>query len=85
MASDTSGSGSGAGTALAFLLGVGAGIAAGLLFAPQGGRETRERLRGKAQEARAKMREGIEKEKNMVSDAIDSAKQAAQESKETLS
>ncbi len=77
-------SGSGAATALAFLIGAGAGVAAGLLFAPRDGRSTREQLKQKAQDARSKVREGVEREKEMVSDTVDSAKQAAREGKEAV-
>ena len=76
--------GSGAATALAFLMGAGAGIAAGLLFAPREGRETREQLRTKARETRVKMQENMQKQKDGVSDAVDSAKQAVNEGKEAL-
>jgi gas vesicle protein len=76
--------GSGAATALAFLIGAGAGIAAGLLFAPRKGDETREQIRQKALEARSKMQENMQKQKDAVSDSVDSAKQAVHEGKEAL-
>jgi len=69
---------------LAFLIGAGAGLAAGILFAPREGRETREQLKAKALHARDKIQTAAHKEKELVGDAVDSIKQAAAEGREAL-
>jgi gas vesicle protein len=69
---------------LAFLVGAGAGLAAGILFAPRQGRETREQLKVRADRARQRLQSAARKEKEMVGDAVDSLKQAAAEGREAL-
>jgi gas vesicle protein len=74
--------------ALAFLAGIGAGIAAGILFAPRSGEETRYRLKNKAEQARSKVEHKIAEEKHLASDKIkevkDKAKHIAEEGRHTV-
>lgn len=58
---------------VALLVGIGAGVAAGLLLAPRSGNDTRAMLRDRAQKARTKMYETTEQEKEMVQDMKDKA------------
>ncbi len=75
---------SGMATAVALCIAAGAGIIAGLLLAPREGRETRLQLRRKASAVHTKARESIRREKDIISDVVDSAKQAVREGKEVL-
>jgi HAD superfamily hydrolase (TIGR01509 family) len=61
---------------LYFLMGVGIGVAAGILFAPKSGSQTRDYLRSKSEE-------GTRYAKNAVSDTIDLAKQKTDDLKKT--
>jgi gas vesicle protein len=64
MARDDSG---GAGhVLLAFILGAMSGVAVALLYAPASGRETRERLSEKAEEARARAAEAAAKGRDVL-------------------
>jgi len=74
---ESSQSNSGATAILAFIAGVGAGVAAGLLFAPRSGEETRYRIKAKAEKARADVEHKIAEEKHLVSDKIKEAKTRA--------
>jgi gas vesicle protein len=68
-----------------FFLGLGLGVAVGVLFAPKSGRETREFLRNKAEEgADYVKRRGVEL-RDHASEAVDRGKQAIQRQKESLS
>jgi hypothetical protein len=62
--------------ALYFLMGLGVGVAAGMLYAPKSGSETREFLRSKSEE-------GTRYAKQAASDVADLAKQKADEFKKT--
>lgn len=74
-------SGKGSSATLAFLIGAGAGLAAGMLLAPRAGRETRMQLKERARTARNKFEEGVRKEKDMAGDIVDTAKQAVEDTK----
>lgn len=78
-----------------FFLGLGLGVAVGVLFAPKAGTETRELLRSKANEGtdflRAKANESTEFVKrrtdefrDQAADALDKGKQTLQRHKENL-
>ena len=70
---------------LAFVLGglVGAGIA--LLTAPQSGRETREKIKGLADETRQKASEYAGQVKDKFSSAVESGKNFVEEKKSLIS
>lgn len=57
-------------TALALIAGIGAGVAAGMLLAPRGGKETRQRLKNRIDQVRSKA--AIE-----AGDQIEKVKEAA--------
>jgi gas vesicle protein len=65
-------------TTLAFIAGVGAGIAAGVLFAPRSGEETREQLKKKAQETKEKAHDKMEQERKMLKKRAEQVKSKAQ-------
>jgi gas vesicle protein len=68
-----------------FFLGLGLGVAVGVLFAPKSGSETRELLKSKAEEgADFVKRRGVEL-KETAEEAIDRGKQTLQRHKENLS
>jgi gas vesicle protein len=60
-----------------FFLGLGLGVAVGVLFAPKSGSETRELLRSKAND-------GIDSVKRTGTDLRETAEEAIERSKETL-
>ena len=67
-----------------FFLGLGVGIAAGVLFAPKSGAETRDYLRSKAEEsADFVKRRGVDL-KETASDAVERGKQHLQRHKDNL-
>ena len=63
------------GLAIGFILGAAVGLAVGILYAPRPGEETRELLKEKAEVARVKAVEAIEK----VKETATSARKRAQE------
>jgi len=68
-----------------FFLGLGLGVAVGVLFAPKSGAETRTLLRSKAQEgADYVKRRGVEL-RDQASDVIDRGKQTVSRHKDNLS
>lgn len=75
----------GSAAALAFLAGAAAGIAAGLLFAPKKGEETRTQLKDKVQQARTKamdkMNEHKSEVKHQAEELSERAKDAVEEGK----
>ena len=68
-----------------FFLGLGLGVAVGVLFAPKSGAETREFIKGKAEEGAdfVKRRSGDLKEQ--AAEAIDKGKETVRRHKENLS
>lgn len=71
---------------LAFLAGAVTGVAAGLLFAPRGGGETRGQIKDKLQQARMKamhkMQEKKEDVEERAKEVTDAAKQAAKQNQQ---
>jgi gas vesicle protein len=67
-----------------FFLGLGLGVAAGILFAPKSGAETREFLRSKAEEGTDYVKQRGEDLKESAADALDRSKQTIQRKKESL-
>lgn len=71
---------------LAFLAGAVTGVAAGLLFAPRGGGETRGQIKDKLQQARMKAMHKMQEQKETVQErtqeVTDAAKQAAKENQQ---
>lgn len=59
--------------ALGALIGAASGVVAGILFAPQSGSETRDRIRGKAHQAKDKASEQISHVKDKAADKMRSA------------
>jgi gas vesicle protein len=74
---------SGSAAGLAFIVGAGAGIAAGMLLAPRKGEETRQQIKDRVQKARSKAQEVATEQKDMVEQRVDQAKDAVQLMKET--
>jgi gas vesicle protein len=68
-----------------FCLGLGLGVAVGILFAPKSGAETREFLRSKAEESADYVKRTGEDLRESAADAIDRGKQTIQRKKESLS
>jgi len=67
-----------------FLLGLGLGVAAGVLFAPQSGEETRRILKDKADEGVDYVKRRSADLQETAADAMDRGKQSLQRRKETL-
>jgi gas vesicle protein len=68
-----------------FFLGLGLGVAVGVLFAPKSGDETRELLRSKAEEGADYVKRRGEELRDSAVDAVDKGKQTLQRHKENLS
>ena len=68
-----------------FFLGLGIGVAAGVLFAPKSGPETREYLKTKADEGSDYLRRRGEDLKESAADLVDRSKDAVYRQKEQLS
>jgi gas vesicle protein len=68
-----------------FFLGLGLGVAAGVLFAPKSGPETREMLRSKAEESADYVKRRGEELVDTASETVDRGKQTIQRHKENLS
>ena len=68
-----------------FFLGLGLGVAVGLLFAPKSGAETRELILSKADEGKQYLRRRGEELRETASDALDRGKSAILRQKEQLS
>src|SRR4051794_9931336 len=67
-----------------FLLGLGVGVAVGIVFAPQSGEETRGLLRSKAQEGADVIKRRTDELKDNASDLVDRGKTAVSRQKEQL-
>jgi gas vesicle protein len=70
--------------ALAFIVGGALGASLALLFAPEGGRQTRTRLRGLATDARDRSTDLVDDVKDRVEDAIVVGKEIFEEKKAIL-
>ena len=68
-----------------FFLGLGLGVAAGVLFAPKSGAETREYLRDRAGDGADYVRRKGEELRDTASDTIDRGKETVRRHKENLS
>jgi gas vesicle protein len=67
-----------------FFLGLGLGVAVGVLFAPKSGEETREFLKSKAEEGADLVKRRSEEMKTAAAEAIDRGKQELLKRKENL-
>jgi gas vesicle protein len=67
-----------------FLFGLGMGVAIGVLFAPKSGQETRDMLKGKANEGRDYLRRRSEEVRESATDAINRGRDAFQQQRENL-
>ncbi len=67
-----------------FLLGVGIGVAAGLLFAPKSGPETRDLLRSKADEGKEYLKRRTMEARDQASDAIERGKSTVSRQRDNL-
>lgn len=68
-----------------FFLGLGLGVAVGVLFAPKSGAETREYLRSRAEEGSDYVKRRAEELRDSATDAIDRGKDTLRRHKENLS
>jgi len=68
-----------------FFLGLGLGVAVGLLFAPKSGSETRELLLSKADEGKEYLKRQSEQLRTSAGDAIERSKSALAKQREQLS
>ncbi len=68
-----------------FFLGLGLGVAVGVLFAPKSGAETREYLRSKAEEGSDYVKRRAEELRDSAADAVDRSKDALRRHKDNLS
>jgi gas vesicle protein len=68
-----------------FFLGLGLGVAVGVLFAPKSGAETRDFLRNKADEGTDFVKRRAEELRDSAADAIDRSKDSLRRHKENLS
>ena len=67
-----------------FCLGLGIGVAVGILFAPKSGEETRQLLKSKADESKDYLRRQSEDLKGTATDALERSRQAILRQKEQL-
>ena len=68
-----------------FFLGLGLGVAVGVLFAPKSGAETRDYLRSKAEEGADYVKRQSDDLRESASDALEKGKQHVQRHKDNLS
>ncbi len=67
-----------------FLLGIGLGVAVGMLFAPKSGEETRELLLNKADEGKDYLKRRTEDLRESAEDLLDKSKSALNKQKDQL-
>jgi gas vesicle protein len=67
-----------------FFLGLGIGVAVGILFAPKSGQETRELIRGKADEGKDYLKRRSEELRDSATDAVERGKSAITRQKEQI-
>lgn len=67
-----------------FLLGLGVGVAVGILFAPKSGSETREMIKSKAEEGKEYLSRRGSEWKETASDLLDRGKQAVNRQKDQV-
>lgn len=67
-----------------FFLGLGIGVAVGILFAPKSGEETRELLKEKAEEGKDYLKRRSEELKESASDALGKGREAITRQKQQL-
>jgi gas vesicle protein len=67
-----------------FLLGLGMGVAVGVLFAPKSGEETREMLKGKANEGRDYLRRRTEEVRDSANEVISRGRETLQQQRDNL-
>lgn len=68
-----------------FFLGLGLGVAAGLLFAPKTGADTRELIRSKADEGKEYIKQRGTELRDTASDVIDKSRSAVSRQRDNLS
>jgi gas vesicle protein len=68
-----------------FFLGVGIGLAAGLLFAPKSGEETRALLRGKAEEGRDYLKRRSGEVRDSASNFVERGREAVSRQRDQIS
>jgi gas vesicle protein len=68
----------------AFLLGLGVGVAVGMLFAPKSGQETRELIKSKAGEGADFLKQRTSDAKQTAAEWVDKGKDALNKQKENL-
>ena len=68
-----------------FCLGLGIGIAVGVLFAPKSGEETRQLIRSKADESKDFVKRRADELKDQAGDLVDRSKDVIAQKKEHLS
>jgi len=67
-----------------FFLGLGLGVAAGLLFAPKSGPETRDLLRSKAEEGKEFLKQRTAEVRDQASDAIERGRSTVTRQRDNL-
>ena len=67
-----------------FLLGLGVGVGVGLIFAPKSGEETRELLKGKADEGKEYLKRRGSELRDSAAEIIERGKEAISRQKDTL-
>ena len=67
-----------------FFLGLGVGVAAGLLFAPQSGEETRVMLKNRAEEGRDVLKRRSEELRDTATEAVQRGKEKVSRQRENL-